>query len=169
MWNRRVEFGLFDAVASVFRHLHPKMAHLEVPQDRGVGTNRTGKNSRSNWPASIAGWRKAGLFQAPDYSIADITALVAIDFMKPAGLGTPDTFENVLRWHREVSARPSAGGRTKDQSPFGCFECYVSFQPAGRIDRPRIRPLLRAGNAGSQSRFYDHRKKILNIRLTLAN
>src|SRR5215467_12177731 len=32
MWHRRVEFGLFAAVASAFRHLHPKMSHLEVPQ-----------------------------------------------------------------------------------------------------------------------------------------
>jgi glutathione S-transferase len=44
----------------------------------------------------------------PNYSIADITALVAVDFMKPAGLGKPDAFGNVIRWHREVSARPSA-------------------------------------------------------------
>jgi glutathione S-transferase len=27
MWNRRVELGLFAAVATVFRHLHPKMSH----------------------------------------------------------------------------------------------------------------------------------------------
>ena len=32
MWNRRVELGLYNAVFAVFRHLHPRMAHLEVPQ-----------------------------------------------------------------------------------------------------------------------------------------
>ncbi len=46
-----------------------------------------------------------------DYSLPDITALVAIDFMKPARLGKPDAFANVMRWHDEVSARPSAKAR----------------------------------------------------------
>ena len=32
MWNRRMELGLFLSVAQAFRHLHPAMAHLEVPQ-----------------------------------------------------------------------------------------------------------------------------------------
>jgi glutathione S-transferase len=41
MWNRRVELGLFGAVASVFRHLHPKMSHLEVPQVAWGEANKT--------------------------------------------------------------------------------------------------------------------------------
>ena len=42
------------------------------------------------------------------YTVADITGLVCIDFMKPAKLAVPDTLANVKRWHAEVSARPSA-------------------------------------------------------------
>ena len=42
------------------------------------------------------------------YTVADITGLVAIDFMKPAGLAVPEEFDNVRRWHGQVSARPSA-------------------------------------------------------------
>ena len=42
------------------------------------------------------------------YSVADITALVAVDFMKPARLAMPDELANVKRWHAAVSARPSA-------------------------------------------------------------
>ena len=42
------------------------------------------------------------------FSIADITALVAMDFMKPAKLAMPDNLANVKRWHAAVSARPSA-------------------------------------------------------------
>jgi glutathione S-transferase len=40
------------------------------------------------------------------FSVADITAVVAIDFMKPAKIAVPDGLVNLLRWHREVSARP---------------------------------------------------------------
>ena len=32
MWQRRVELGLFNNVSQAFRHTHPAMAHLEVPQ-----------------------------------------------------------------------------------------------------------------------------------------
>jgi glutathione S-transferase len=49
------------------------------------------------------------LFTVGDhYSVADITGLVAIDFMKPAGLAVPEELVNVRRWHAQVSARPSA-------------------------------------------------------------
>ena len=107
MWNRRVELGLFNAVASVFRHLHPKMAHLEVPQVTPWGEANKEKveselirlDRRLAETAFVAG---------ENYSIADITALVAVDFMKPAKLGTPESHANLMRWHRKVSARPSA-------------------------------------------------------------
>jgi glutathione S-transferase len=42
------------------------------------------------------------------YSVADITGMIAVDFMKPAKLVVPDTLSNLKRWHDEVSARPSA-------------------------------------------------------------
>jgi glutathione S-transferase len=42
------------------------------------------------------------------YTVADITGLVGIDFMKPAKLAVPDEMANLKRWHAEVSARPSA-------------------------------------------------------------
>ncbi len=32
MWARRMEFNLLWCVAQAFRHLHPAMGHLEVPQ-----------------------------------------------------------------------------------------------------------------------------------------
>jgi len=107
MWNRRVELGLFNAVASVFRHLHPKMAHLEVPQVEVWGQSNKDKVQLelTHLDERLA---ESRFIAGDEYSIADITALVAIDFMKPAGLGAPDAFGNVMRWYREVSARPSA-------------------------------------------------------------
>jgi glutathione S-transferase len=43
-----------------------------------------------------------------NYSVADITGLIAVDFMKPAKLAVPDDLTHLKRWHDEVSARPSA-------------------------------------------------------------
>jgi glutathione S-transferase len=107
MWNRRVEFGLFGTVAAVFRHLHPKMSHLEVPQVAEWGEANKAK------VAAMLTLLDGVLADRPfiagrDYSIADITALVAIDFMKPARLDMPAGLDNVARWHKEVSGRPSA-------------------------------------------------------------
>jgi glutathione S-transferase len=43
-----------------------------------------------------------------DYTVADITALVAVDFMRVSKLAVPDDLANLRRWHEAVSARPSA-------------------------------------------------------------
>lgn len=107
MWNRRVELGLAGAIFSVFRHLHPKMAHLEVPQVPEWGEVNKEK------VAHELGRLDTRLGESPfiagdSFSIADITAIVAIDFMRPARLGKPVAFPNVTRWHGEVSSRPSA-------------------------------------------------------------
>ncbi|PPD03534.1 MAG: glutathione S-transferase, partial [Methylocystis sp.] len=42
------------------------------------------------------------------YSIADITAMVAVDFLKPARITRPEALVHLERWYGEVSARPSA-------------------------------------------------------------
>jgi glutathione S-transferase len=107
MWNRRVEFGLFGAVAAVFRHLHPKMSHLEVPQVAAWG--EANKEKVAEMLALLdAVLQDRPFIAGPQYSIADITALVAVDFMRAARLKRPPGLDNVARWHAEVSARPSA-------------------------------------------------------------
>jgi len=42
------------------------------------------------------------------FTVADITGLISVDFMKPAKLAVPDELKNLKRWHADVSARPSA-------------------------------------------------------------
>ena len=45
---------------------------------------------------------------APPRTVADITAMVAVDFMRVSKLTVPDDLVHVRRWHDAVSARPSA-------------------------------------------------------------
>jgi glutathione S-transferase len=107
MWNRRVELGLFAAVANAFRHLHPAMAHLEVPQVAAWG--EANKPRALDMLALLDRELATSEFIAgPAYSIADITALVAIDFMKPARIPRPEGLANLARWYGAVSGRPSA-------------------------------------------------------------
>ena len=42
------------------------------------------------------------------YTVADITGMIAVDFMKPAKLAVPEELNNIKRWHEDVSSRPSA-------------------------------------------------------------
>ena len=108
MWNRRCEINFLANVAAVFRHLHPAMKELEVPQ---VPAYAEAKRPRVIWFLELLDGELANReFIAGDrYSVADITALVAVDFMKPARLvDARRRRRNVKRWHAAVSARPSA-------------------------------------------------------------
>lgn len=107
MWNRRMEHGLLFHVAQAFRHCHPAMARNEVPQVSAWGeANKPKALGMLAWlDRELAGRR----FVAGDtYSVADITAFVAIDFMKPARIERPKGLAGLDRWYGEVAARPSA-------------------------------------------------------------
>jgi glutathione S-transferase len=107
MWNRRIEMHLFQPVSHVFRHTHPAMKEMEIPQVPDW--------AEANRPRVVdfLGLLDHELNDRPfvvgeRYSVADITGLVAVDFMKPAKLTVPEEFTHVRRWHAEISARPSA-------------------------------------------------------------
>jgi glutathione S-transferase len=107
MWNRRVELHLLLPMSFVFRHLHPAMKEMEVPQVPAWGEANKPRvlaflellDSELKDRAHIAG---------ADYSVADITAMIAVDFMRVMKLSPPDTLGNLKRWHASVAARPSA-------------------------------------------------------------
>ena len=108
MWNRRAEINFLASVAAVFRHTHPAMKELEVPQ---VPAWAEANRPRVSWFLEMLDRELATReFVAGDrYTVADITMQVAVDFMKPGRLSMPDGAANVKRWHTAVSARPSAG------------------------------------------------------------
>lgn len=108
MWNRRVEIEFYLAVQAAFRHLHPAMAGYETPQVAawGEACKPRAVDAMHMLDAQLADHP----FIAGDaFSIADITALVTVDFLKPARLSVPDELVHLKRWHAEVSQRSSAG------------------------------------------------------------
>jgi glutathione S-transferase len=107
MWNRRAELSLLFPIAHVFRHTHPAMKELEVPQVPAWAD--ANKPRVAEFLHLLDEALKERQFIAGDrYSVADITALCAVDFMKPARLTVPEECTNLRRWHVDVSARPSA-------------------------------------------------------------
>ena len=107
MWQRRVELNLFMPVSQAFRHVHPAMKEWEVPQVPEWG--EANKPKALEFLVLLDAELALREFVAGDeFSIADITGLVAIDFMKPARITIPDELTNVIRWHNALRARPSA-------------------------------------------------------------
>jgi len=107
MWNRRAELHLLFPVASIFQHLHPAMSRMVNPQVPQWG--------EANKPQVLKflDFLDRELKDRPyvagaGYTVADITAMVAVDFMRVSKLAIPDSLSNLQRWHKSVSARPSA-------------------------------------------------------------
>jgi glutathione S-transferase len=105
MWQRRMEFNIFAPIAACFRHLHPAMVAFQTPQ-----IEEWGKTS-ARQAAQALDWLDTELdarsFIAGErFTIADITALVAVDFAKPARIDALAERANLSRWHEAVSARP---------------------------------------------------------------
>jgi len=107
MWNRRVEFHLFVPVSNIFRHLHPAMKEMESPQVKEWG--------EANRPRALSflefldGELAKRSFVAGDsYSVADITAMIAVDFMRVSKMAVPDALTHLRRWYTAVAERPSS-------------------------------------------------------------
>lgn len=107
MWQRRMELNFLLAVAQAFRHVHPAMKDWEVPQVPAWG--------EANKPKAIEFLELLDReladreFVAGDsYSIADITGLIGVEFMKPARIEFPKGLDHVARWYHTIAARPSA-------------------------------------------------------------
>lgn len=113
MWDRIAEWEGLIAVSEVFRNTHKAF----------VGRGLAGYDRDIPQIPELAerGSFRLGLFydklneQLADkefvvgdaFTLADITALCAIDFAIFRKLPIPESCPNVIRWHEAVSARPS--------------------------------------------------------------
>jgi glutathione S-transferase len=107
MWNRRAELNLLGPVTTVFQHLHPYMKLLVDPQVPAWG--------EANKPRIFQFLQfldreldRRPFIAGESFTVADITALVAVDFMKVSKLAVPDDLVSLRRWREAVSARPGA-------------------------------------------------------------
>ena len=106
MWQRRIEMHLLLPVANVFRHTHPAMKEWEVPQIAEFAeANRPKVHEQLVWLNDELAERE--WIAGDAFTVADITGLIACDFMKPARLTIPDELTNLRRWYESCRARPS--------------------------------------------------------------
>jgi len=113
MWEHRCEWDGFIGGAEMLRNSAPGM------KDRGL----TGPLAFEQIPAlAQRGRQRISWFHdflekrladsefvgADHYTVADITALISVDFAARQKAPIPETHTNLKRWHEQVSARPSA-------------------------------------------------------------
>ena len=112
-WQREVERNGFYAVMEAFRNWAQRLKNRALPgpydyeqipalAERGrlrVGHFFERMDARLAQSEYVAGDR---------YTIADITALVTVDFAAMAKLTVPESHPHLRRWHALASARPSA-------------------------------------------------------------
>ncbi len=107
MWQRLAEFQLLFTIAQTFRHTHPAMREMEVPQvpDWAASNRAKAATALRRFDAALAGRR---YLAGERFSVADITGLIALDFAKPARIAIPEELTHLRRWRDEIAARPSA-------------------------------------------------------------
>ncbi len=106
MWQRRMELGLLSNTTGCFRNTHAffKGRIPQVPEYGAVC-----KEAAVKQLAWLDGELARTRFVAGDrFTIADITALVGIDFGKVSDIRILPELKNLSRWYQEVSTRPSA-------------------------------------------------------------
>ncbi len=106
MWNRRIELEIFQTIAQSFRMTHDffKGRIPQVPEF-GAVCKETAKKRLAWLDEELAG---RDFIAGDRYSIADITALVGIDFGRITEIRIAPDQKNLTRWHEAVSSRPSA-------------------------------------------------------------
>jgi glutathione S-transferase len=106
MWQRRMEFKLWANVGSAFRNTHAffKGRIEQVPEYGEVCR----KAAIEALPWLDAELESREFIAGERYTIADITALVSLDFGRVSGIKIAPELKNLSRWYAAVSSRPSA-------------------------------------------------------------
>ena len=106
MWQRRIEFHFYDAARHVFRHSAEFIRVLEPDQ--------VGAWAEHNRPKVIEALemmdvqlRQQPFIAGPDFTVADITAILPFQILQLIDIGVPGHCSAVARWRDKVLARPS--------------------------------------------------------------
>jgi glutathione S-transferase len=114
MWNRRVELQAYLRAMDLLRNSEPRFLDRALPGFEGGVPQIPALAERARYvlprvyarlDAELAGRE---FIASAEFTIADITALVTIDFATRAGCALPAELTHLHRWYQAVAARPSA-------------------------------------------------------------
>lgn len=106
MWQRRMELNLLMNTAGAFRNTS-EFFKGRIPQVPEYGKIcKEAAEKQLQWLDGVMADRQ--FIAGAKFTIADITAVVAIDFGKLSGIRIGPAQKNLQRWYEAVSSRPSA-------------------------------------------------------------
>jgi glutathione S-transferase len=113
MWNGRVEQQGLMAMMDAFRNASKGLVDRALPGPESYAQipelAERGRKRVVQFFYSLDDQLESNAFVAGDaYSIADISAMVLIDFAGWIKISIPDDASHLKRWYGEVSKRPSA-------------------------------------------------------------
>lgn len=107
MWTRRAEFYLANPIMLSVRHSHPALAALEATQLPQVAEYNRAAAER--FMKTLDRHLADREFMALDrFTIADIVAVVGLDFARLVRYRPPEEFGNLARWLEGCRSRPAA-------------------------------------------------------------
>lgn len=113
MWEHRCEWDGFIGGSELLRNtaagfkdraLTGPRPHAQIPELAERGRRRI------QWFHDFLDRRlgESEYVGGDTFSVADITALISVDFAARQKVTPPETHKNLKRWHEQVSARPTA-------------------------------------------------------------
>lgn len=113
MWHRRMELEGLQPAAEALRNGNPRFENrglpgrIDLPQIPALAER--GLTRFDHFHVMLDARLGESPYVAGEaFSIADILAMVALDFAKAVRRPIPEGAANLRRWHDEVSSRPSA-------------------------------------------------------------
>jgi glutathione S-transferase len=111
-WNWRVEFEGLLAIAEALRNGSPAMANRALPGPNDYAQipelAQRGLARVQNFFAMLDAHLASSAFVAGDaFSIADITAVVAVDFARVVKVKPSEQHPNLQRWRAAMAQRPA--------------------------------------------------------------
>ena len=111
-WNTRVEGEGFMAIAEAMRNSAPGMKDRALPGPQNYPQIPElavrGRDRLASFIDALDAHLAASHYVAGDgFSVADITAVVAIDFARVIRVKPVETHNHIARWRAEMALRPS--------------------------------------------------------------
>ena len=111
-WNWRIEFECFLAIAEALRNGSPAMVNRALPGPTDYAQipelAQRGLARAQHFLAVLDAHLQGREFIAADaFSVADITAVVAVDFARVIKLKPGEQHPNLLRWRAGMARRPA--------------------------------------------------------------
>ena len=105
-WNRRMEIELLAAIGRTFQNTSPIFqGRFKQFPEYGEAQRAVAYQRLERMDHELNGHQFVACNR---FTIADITAMIAIDFGRVSKIAIQPDQKNLARWHAEVSARPSA-------------------------------------------------------------